>query len=168
MLRVTLTIEGDIVIDRLLEGIEARAQDMTPAWPAVVQAFRRIVRAAFDTEGASTGSAWPQLAESTQADRLRKLYQPEHPILQRTRTLYRSLAIGDQVQGAFVNQTPQSLEIGTTVEYFKYHQSNKPRFKIPRRAPVLLTMDDRHEIFRPIRLYLTGRDPSAPQRSRVA
>lgn len=166
MLRVTLTIEGDIVIDRLLEGIEARAQDMTPAWPAVVKAFRQIVGRAFETEGASTGEAWPELAERTQKDRQRLGFPPAHPILQRTKKLMRSLVIGDD--GGFAHMAPQSLEVGTDVEYFKYHQSNKPRFKIPRRAPVLLTTDDRHELFRPIRLYLTGRNPDAPLRSRVA
>jgi phage gpG-like protein len=52
--------------------------------------------------------------------------------------------------------TALGLSIGTDVEYFKYHQSNKPRKRLPRRAPVLLTADDRHALMRPIRLYLTG------------
>jgi phage gpG-like protein len=165
MLRITLTIEGDIIIDRLLEGIESRAQDMAPAWPAVVRAFRILVGRAFATEGASTGEAWPQLAERTVADRRRRGFGPEHPILQRTETLMRSLVIGDH--GGFVEESPENLAIGTDVEYFKYHQSNKPRKRLPRRAPVLLTADDRHELMRPIRLYLTGRDPDAPMRQRV-
>lgn len=165
MLRIRLTIEGDVVIDRLLEGIESRANDMTPAWPALVRVFRQLVGRAFETEGGSTGDLWPQLAERTQADRRRKGYDPEHPILQRTQKLMRSLVLGSD--GGFVNETPTSLEIGTDVEYFPYHQSNKPRKRLPRRAPVLLTADDRHEFVRPIRLYLTGRDPDAQQRSAV-
>lgn len=166
MIRITLSVEGDVVIDRLLQGLEERAQDLTPAWPYVVAVFRAIVARAFASEGASTGDAWPDLAETTQADRRRKGFPPAHPILQRTTKLMRSLVIGDA--GGFVNMGPQHLEVGTDIEYFKYHQSNRPRRRLPRRAPVLFTADDRHELFRPIRLYLTGRNPGAPQRSRVA
>lgn len=165
MLRVTLTIEGEVVIDRLLEGLEERAKNLRLAWPALVRVFRQIARQAFDTEGQSTGDAWPQLAVRTVDDRRRKGFGPEHPILQRTQKLMRSLVIGSD--GGYTVMNDQSLEIGTNVEYFRYHQSNKPRFKLPRRAPILLTADDRHELFRPIRLHLTGRDPNAPQRARV-
>ena len=166
MLRVTLTIEGEIIVDRLLEGIEDRARDMTPAWPAVTRAFRQIVGQAFPSEGASTGEPWPQLAEATVAERRRLGFGPEHPILQRTGTLLRSLVIGDS--GGFVESTPESLSIGSHVHYFVYHQSRKPRRRLPRRAPVLLTMDQRHELFRPIRLYLTGKNPDAQMRQAFA
>lgn len=166
MLRVTLTIEGEIVVDRLLEGIEARARDMTPAWPAVVRAFRSIVNRAFATEGATTGEPWPELAESTQRDRAAKGFKPAHPILERTGRLVRSLVLGDR--DASVDARPESLNVLTDVEYFVYHQSRRPRRRLPRRAPVLLTMDHRHEVMRPIRLYLTGRTPGGPQREAFA
>jgi hypothetical protein len=51
--------------------------------------------------------------------------------------------------------------------YFKYHQSRAPRSKLPRRAPVLLTADDRNALVFPIRLYITGRDINAPRRASV-
>lgn len=167
MLRVTLTIEGEIVIDRLLKGLEERASDLTPAWPAVVRAFREIVGRAFDTEGASTGAPWQPLAKRTVDERRRLGFGPEHPILQRTQNLQRALTIGE---GAYVRTTPRSLEymVAPHLGYFVYHQSNQPRTRLPRRAPVLLTMDDRHSLFRPIRLYLTGRDPDAQLREAFA
>jgi hypothetical protein len=110
--------------------------------------------------------AWPQLAASTQADRRRKGFSPAHPILHRTGMLERALTIGE---GAFVATTPTSLRyvLGEDVDYFKYHQSNRPRTRLPRRAPVLLSEDDKTEIVRPIRLWITGRDPNAPRRSPV-
>lgn len=166
MIRIRLTLEGDIVLDRMLQGMEDRARDLTPAWPGVVRAFREIVGRAFATEGASTGSPWPPLTERTQRDRATEGFEPQHPILQRTKTLMRSLVVGDS--GGFVHTRPDALEIGTNVEYFPYHQSNQPRARLPRRAPVLLTMDDRHALMRPVRLYLTGRDPDAPQREAFA
>lgn len=167
MLRISLTVEGEVIIDRLLEGLEERATDMRPAWPAVVQVFQRITKAAFDTEGKSTGAPWPQLAPATQADRRRQGFPPAHPILQRTQQLKRALTTGE---GAYVRGTPDSMAylLAPHLEYFKYHQSRLPRTRLPRRAPVLLTADDRYQLFHPIRLYLTGRDPNAPARARVA
>ena len=166
MLRITLSVEGEIVIDRLLAGLEERAKDMRPAWPELVKVFQQITKAAFDTEGKSTGAPWAPLAERTQRDRQRQGYGPAHPILQRTTQLQRALTIGE---GAYIKTTAESMAylLAPHIDYFIYHQSRKPRKKIPRRAPVLLTADDRHELFRPIRLYLTGRDPSARQRARV-
>jgi hypothetical protein len=167
MFRVSMTIEGDVVIDRVLQGIEDRARDLTPVWPRVVEIFRRIVAKAFETEGASTGAPWPQLKPRTQADRKRLGLPPAHPILQRTGALLRALTIGE---GAFVATTPSSMRYIVSEQeagHFKYHQSNRPRTRLPRRAPVLLTADDRTALVHPIRLYITGRDPNAPQRARV-
>lgn len=164
MLRITMELEGELIVDRLLAGIADRAGDLTPAWPGVVQVFRGIAQRAFDSEGASTGAPWPELAESTQQERARLGYGPQHPILQRTGALMRSLTLG---AGGSTLMTPGRLEIGG-IDYLKYHQSNQPRKKLPRRAPINLTMDDRHEIMRPIRLYLTGRDVGGFQRGRVA
>lgn len=167
MFRISLTVEGDLVVDRLLKGIEDRARDLSPAWPAVVKAFQEITAKAFASEGASTGAPWRPLAESTQRDRARKGFPPAHPILERTGTLKRALTMGE---GAFVSSTPSTLRYLVSAEaagYFKYHQSNRPRTRLPRRAPVLFTADDRTAIVHPIRLYITGRDPSAPRRASV-
>jgi hypothetical protein len=156
VVRLTLTLEGELVIDRVLAGIEARAQNMAPAWPGVLQAFYKITQAAFDTEGASTGAPWKPLTKATQADRKRKGFDPEHPILQRTHALERALTGGG---GAFASVGPSrlALRLSGDIDYFKYHQSNRPRHQLPRRAPVLLTGDDRHALTRPVGLYLTGR-----------
>jgi hypothetical protein len=122
----------------------------------VLQAFYQITRAAFNTEGASTGAPWAQLAPATEADRKRKGFAPAHPILQRTHTLERALTGGG---GAFASTGPSRLVVILSGElsYFKFHQSNRPRTMLPRRAPVLLTADNRHALLRPVRLYLTGR-----------
>lgn len=156
MVRLTVSLEGELVIDRVLRGIESRAQNLAPAWPGVLQAFYQITRAAFATEGASTGAPWPQLTPSTQKDRQRKGYPPAHPILQRTHALERALTGGG---GAFASTGPSRLALILSGElsYFKFHQSNRPRTVLPRRAPVLLTADNRHALLRPVRLYLTGR-----------
>jgi hypothetical protein len=115
----------------------------------------------------ATGAPWAQLAKSTQDERRRLGFRRQHPILKRTGTLERALTIGE---GAAIVTAPTYMRYIVSNEaagYFKYHQSNRPRIKLPRRAPVLLTADDRTAIVHPIRLYITGRDPNAPRRARV-
>jgi hypothetical protein len=162
---ITVTLEGETIIDRVLQGIEQRASSpfSDPAVvSAVVAAFRKITAAAFASEGTRT-AAWPALALSTQADRRRHGFPAAHPILHRTGALERALTVGD---GAHVSTSPTRLayQLESELDYFKYHQSNRPRRKLPRRAPVLLTADDRMALMHPVRLYLTGRDPSAQRR----
>lgn len=167
MYRINVSVEGEVIVDRLLQGIEDRARDLTPVWPYVVRVFREIVAKAFASEGASTGAPWAPLAESTQADRRRHGFPPAHPILRRTGALMRALTIGD---GAYVSTSPTTMRYLISeqdVPYFKYHQSRRPRTRLPRRAPVLLTADERTALMHPIRLYITGRDASAPRRARV-
>lgn len=168
MFRIQMTVEGELVVDRLLQGIENRARDVSPAWPRVVEVFRQTVAKAFQTEGASTGATWPPLRPSTQAQRKRLGYGPAHPILQRTKQLLRALTIGE---GAYVATTPTSLRYlldERNAQIFTFHQSRRPRTRLPRRAPVLLTADDRTALMHPIRLYITGRDVNAPRRASVA
>lgn len=167
MYRVQMTVEGEVIVDRVLQGIEDRARDISPAWPAVIRVFQQIQTQVFASEGGSTGAPWPQLAPSTQAQRRRLGFGPQHPILQRTGTLMRALTIGE---GAYISTTPTTLRYllsQETVPYFKYHQSLRPRKRLPRRAPVLLTADERTALMHPIRLYITGRDVNAPRRARV-
>lgn len=179
MITIRLVIEGEVVLSRTLDGLEERLRDLSGAWPAIVSTFRGIVARAFATEGVSTGQAWKPLAPATVRDReggpfrgrpgaspgIQKVRFPgAHPILERTGMLRRSLAT-DQGLG-FTTMTPQSLDVGSKVPYFKYHQSPKPRKKLPRRAPVLLTEQDRQDLVFPVRLWVTGRDANGVRRAR--
>ena len=155
--RLRFRLEGEIIIDRLLSGISERATNLAPAWPGVLEAFYRITAAAFSSEGASTGAPWKALAKSTQAERKRLGYGPSHPILRRTGALEDALTgKGGGVANASGSQLMFTVE-GEAGKYFKYHQSLRPRRRLPRRAPVLLTGDDQYALLRPVRLYLTGR-----------
>lgn len=167
MLNVRFRVEGDIVVDRWLKGIEERALDMRPIWADVIAAFQLAVSKAFASEGASTGAPWAPLTPATQADRRRHGFSPAHPILQRTHALQRALTLGE---GAFVAGEPQSVryQLSPEVGYFVYHQSKQPRTRLPRRAPVELTFDDRTAIMHPIRLWVTGRSMTGAPRMAVA
>jgi hypothetical protein len=166
MFRMTLSVEGLPEVDRMLQGVESRTQDVSPAWPKVVEVFHAIVARAFASEGGSTGAPWPQLAPRTQLQRRRIGLPPAHPILERSGALKRALTTGE---GAYVRSTATRLEylLSSEVGYFKYHQSRAPRTRLPRRAPVLLTGDDKNALVFPIRLYVTGRDLNAQRRQAV-
>lgn len=164
VVEIRIRLEGEDIVVRRFEAIAERLGDLRPAWPAVRQVFFQLMAQSFASEGASTDfGMWPELAESTKAERARLGFPPAHPILQRTRRLARSLtAVGPE---ALYADGPTFMIAGSTVEYFPYHQSRLPRRRLPRRPPASFTADQRHALLRPIRVYLTGHDPNAPRRS---
>lgn len=168
-LRISATSQGEQLVDRLLRGIEDRARDVSPAWPQVYAEFRAITTKAFDTSGASTDlGPWPALAPKTIAERQRQGFGAG-PILERTGALRRALTLG---QGAYIRTTATRFTVQlasepASVASFPYHQSPAPRRKLPRRAMISLTADQRTQLIRPIRLYVTGHDPTAPTREAI-
>lgn len=155
MLTISGHLEGEQVIQRQLAGLEERLSDMTPAWPSVLRAFRIIMYRAFASEGRTTGIPWPKLAERTVKDRERQGFPGRHPILARTHTLERALT--SEGGASVIIQMPRYFAVAVDLDYFKFHQSKRPRTKIPRRAPINLTQDNKTSLLHPIRLYVTGR-----------
>ena len=159
--RVSGFLEGLQIIDRQLAAIEERARDVSPAYPAVEKVFHEIVRRTFETEGASSASGkWAPLKKSTELDRAREGFSPAHPILVRTEAMKDSVA--DRTGDTIIVSTPTYFAIGSSDPKIMYHQSTRPRKKLPRRAPFDPTQDDKHDLVRPIRRYVTGQDPDAP------
>jgi phage gpG-like protein len=88
----------------------------------------------FETRGREIGESW--------AKRKDKL---SHPILENTGKMRKS----------FRYKTGRdSVEIYNVVDYFQYHQSNKPRRKIPRR--IMMKLDDKRKtnIMKRLHTYL--------------
>ncbi len=108
-----------------LEGIAIRAHDIRPAWRAIQADFLVIERAQFDTAG---HGQWPALSPAYAA--AKALRWPGKPPMQRTDVLRDSLTVGPQV--AVVE--PHGFAFGSTVPYGKFHQSRRPRSRLPRRA----------------------------------
>jgi hypothetical protein len=155
VLVITAHLEGEEVIQRQLAGLEEHMTDLTPAWPSVLKVFRGIMKQVFATEGGSTGSPWAQLAESTVKQRQREGFPGRHPILARTHMLERALV--SEGGASVVVMLPKYFAVAVDLDYFKYHQSKLPRTKLPRRAPINLTQDNKTALLHPIRLYVTGR-----------
>lgn len=163
MLQVTMRLEGAVLVRRRFEArADALANVMKLAGPAIDVVFERILARQFATEGGHAGAPWKPLAMSTQADRRRQGFAPAHPILVRTGTLKRSLTgkTGDTI----TLHSPKLYVRGTADPKFVYHQSTRPRKKIPRRAMAAFTADDRHELLRPVVLAARGLNPSRTPR----
>lgn len=162
-LRFSVDIGGVTAVAYRLQRIEDNAHDLRPVWPAVLAEFRAIVQQAFDTEGGSTASgAWAPLSPRTVAIRARLMAGagegigeggPAHPILQLSGRLRRALTTDGP--NSTVTTTPTSLRyaVGAPVGYFAFHQSGTR--KMPRRAPVDLTTEQRHRLIGPIATHIT-------------
>lgn len=85
---------------------------------------------AFGSQGGVFGEIWPDL-NPIYAKRKAKLY-PGAPILYITGTMERSFTY---------ESDSNSVVIGNSAPYFKYHQSTEPRTKMPYR-PMMLINDD--------------------------
>jgi phage gpG-like protein len=164
--RITGISDGLKVIDRQLAAIEERARDVSPAHPAVIKVFQEITRRTFATEGASSASGkWAPLAKSTERDRAKKGFGPAHPILVRSADMKSSVT--EQTGDTIIVSTANYLSIGTADPKAKFHQSRAPRKKLPRRALFDPTQDDKHDLLRPLRRWLTGHDPNEAVSGRV-
>lgn len=165
--RLGAQLEGLDEIVEKIGGIEARAQDPQPALHVVANLLEAHVARTFATEGAHGGRPWPPLAASTVEARTRRWgyyrrWAPVAgaggvgPILTWHGRLARSFRRGGVAHIRIV--TPSGLTWGSGVTYGIYHQSTKPRFRLPRRAPIQFRDDfQRREIlFQPVRLYLQG------------
>lgn len=154
------------IIDRQLEALEERAKDTRPAHAAIVKVFNEITKRTFATEGASSAAGkWAPLAKSTEKDRAREGYSPAHPILVRTENMKDSVV--ERTADTTIVSTPNYLSIGSSDPKLRFHQSRRPRKKIPRRPVFEPTQDDKHALLRPLRRYLTGHDPDQAVSGRV-
>jgi phage gpG-like protein len=77
----------------------------------------------FASHGGAIGKPWPRLSPSTEAKKAREF--PGRPMLVRSGLMQRSF------RSSF---TDSSVRVGNSASYFKYHQSDLPRTRLPRRA----------------------------------
>lgn len=102
-----VTVTGFDRLDALLLGVAERAADAKPWLNDVADKVELIAAASFHDEGPN----WAPLKPSTQADRRRKGYQPEHPILVRRGDLKTSAVRGKNHIRRF--KGTRSIEVGS-------------------------------------------------------
>jgi len=125
MIELSVKLEGEQQLSRRLLKIPNDIGDFKRPLFRIGAEVRGAIDTNFSSRGALFGERWKP----------RKDTKP-HPILEKTTSMRRNFK---QKLG------PDYLEIFNPTPYFKYHQSNKPRKKLPRR--VMMKLDRDRKIF---------------------
>lgn len=132
MLDLYFEIEGEEQLVRRISDLDISMKDWTPEFQKVGGLLKKTFRDNFSSEGALIGERWAPLKPATLLQKQRLGYPPD--ILIRTQRMKNSFQ--DRPTNLFV-------EISNTAPWFIYHQSNKPRRKLPRR--VMMRIDNRRK-----------------------
>ena len=118
------TIEGEQQLSRRLGIVADGVKDFSPALENISGELMHSVDENFSQRGGLFGG-WPA----------RKDNNP-WPLMEKT----------GELRGGFMSAVKSDyLEIGNFVPYFKYHQSNQPRVRLPRR--VMLKIDQQRKVY---------------------
>ena len=124
MIQLSVTLEGEKQLSRRLQTIPADISNFKFPLFRIGGEIRGSIDQNFSSRGALFGRWVPRKDNES------------HPILEKTGAMRRSFKqkLGNDY-----------IEIFNPSPYFKYHQSNKPRRKIPRR--VMMKIDDERKRF---------------------
>jgi phage gpG-like protein len=137
---ISFDIDGDRELSRKIHGMLGSVTDWTPVWKTIAADWSSTMARKFDTEGAheagtdEQGNAnppWAPLSERYAAWKERHF--PGAKILQRSGDL-RAAATGPATV-----ITPSSLSLTVDSPYALFHQSSRPRKRLPRRPFASLT-----------------------------
>ena len=126
--RLEWSIEGDKQLSRVLIGMASGMKDYSFPFRQSADYLKGVFsKDVFDTQGAVIGERWKRLSPYTVAQKARRGF-PLTPLIGtgRMRDSFQSIVSTDQA--VVYNTSP----------YFGYHQSNKPRERLPRRVMMKL------------------------------
>ncbi len=130
------TIEGDKQFSRRLRGLETDLKDFRKPLKRIADQLKTVFSDdVFRTQGGAVNESWPRLSPYTLAMKAKKGY-PSAPLI----------ATGAMQKGFRTIVTSDQATIYNVVPYFKYHQSNKPRKRLPRRVMMKLGNQQRELI----------------------
>jgi phage gpG-like protein len=134
-MQLEVTLEGEKQVSRRLLIVADGIQNFEPPLRSIGSELQKTFQDNFTQQGALFGG-WPA----------RKKDYP-WPILNKT---------GRMRQGFRQNLGKTELLLYNTVPYFKYHQSNKPRTKLPRRVMMKIDNDRKLFIVKTFQQYIVG------------
>ena len=138
------TIEGEKQLSRVLSGLRDDIKNLqAPFSESAKKLIKVFSQDSFSTQGQVINERWARLSPYTVAQKARNGYPPD-PLI-RTGAMKKSFRS--------VVQT-DSATIYNTAEYFKYHQSNQPRKKIPRRVMMKLAEEQKTMVVRIFQKHL--------------
>jgi phage gpG-like protein len=150
VMQIRISVFGDDVLARDLLRMKDRAMDMRPAFEAIHESFKTVEDWQFGTQGGV--HKWAPLAASTVAYKARLGLDPR--ILHATLRLRKSLTETANADHIF-EATRDTVVMGSRVPYGIFHQSTRPRRRLPRRPPVDLSETAKREWVKILQRYLT-------------
>lgn len=138
----------------LIEGLEKRLSDLTPAMKSVGEYMLVRTRERFDDEVDPDGKKWQALAPSTVESKQRRKTKPGKRARVRAKAtdiLKESFLLRDTIA---YDAGSTSVRVGTPQEYGIFHQSDEPRSKIPQRKFLGVNAEDLAEINEIVTDYL--------------
>lgn len=144
--QITWEIEGERQLSRRLRKVVSGVSNFKKPFQESADHLAKIYsKDVFSTRGSVINERWKRLSPATVAAKARSGFGSA-PLVNTgaMRSSFRTLV------------TTDSARIGNTSDYFKYHQSNKPRRKIPRRVMMKIAAAQREDIVRIFHLFLRG------------
>jgi phage gpG-like protein len=137
-MQLRMSLQGEVQLSRNLQFLSDAVQDWTPAFEQsgedLVEFFGYDV---FESQGEAIDEPWQELSPAYAKQKERRF--PGTGILEATGAMRDSF-----MQAA----DSTSLRVWNAMEYFKFHQSNQPRTRMPRRAMMRLTQQLRELVIK--------------------
>ncbi len=132
-LQLTWTIEGEKQLSRKLEIMAGKIKDWTPAFKEAAYTLKKVFQDdVFESEGGAIQESWSPLKKAYALQKAKKY--PGKGLLQAT----------GKMRNSFMTLwRPDMAQVWNSSTYFKYHQSNQPRSKLPRRVMMKLGHEQR-------------------------
>ena len=144
-LTIQWSVENERQLSRRLQNVRVETSDFSAAFKRSTEQIRdRAAGPVFETQGAVIGEPWPPLSAFTVADKAAKGYGGQPPLV-RTGTM----------QGSFrANHDKLGGVVWNDASYFKYHQSRRPRTRLPRRVMMKLDEFNRQVVVKSLQDHL--------------
>jgi len=141
-LQIEWTLEGEKQLSRRLRNTAKAVSDLREPFEKSATKLQKVFeKDVFTSEGAAIDEKWQRLSPAT--------------VARKARTGGKMLVDTGEMQKSFKHKSAKDHAIiKNTAEYFKYHQSNRPRRKIPRRVMMKLAEPQRQIVVRELNKFL--------------
>ena len=143
MLSINARIEGKQRVSGLFQKVDKRLSNLNEPLKNSNDYMRDEIDKNFAKEGRVFGNRWKRLNSKYSAVKRRRYGK--------TKILEATGKMKDSFKSKFFRN---KVVITNPTPYFKYHQSNKPRQKMPRRVMMEITRTQQTEIYRIFTKYL--------------
>jgi phage gpG-like protein len=139
--QLSISVDGEKLLSRRLLNVAYNLDDFSEPLEEINGELQKTFQLNFDQRGGLFGGWVDRVPQYRAGERI-----DTWPLLEKTTSMRESFVAA---------VTAYQLEIGNTASYFRYHQSNEPRTKIPRRIMIGLDQERKQFIVRTFQKYVT-------------